>query len=118
MLVEVLGVSIPIVAIVGAFTMIVYLRKYDNLERMAMIEKGVKAEDLNIKGQKNVSLPLRISLLFIGAGFGILMGYVLDYNFDMQEPGYFSMIFIFGGLGLGLAYLIEEKKQKEEANRL
>jgi hypothetical protein len=31
----------------------------------------------------------------------------------MQEVGYFSMLFIFGGIGLGLSYLIEEKKNKE-----
>jgi F0F1-type ATP synthase assembly protein I len=57
---------------------------------------------------------LRISLLFIGAGLGILMGYFLDQAFDMEEVGYFSMLFIFGGVGLGVSYLIEEKKIKEE----
>jgi len=33
-------------------------------------------------------------------------------TFDLEEVAYFSMIFIFGGLGLGLAYLIEEKKAR------
>jgi hypothetical protein len=28
----------------------------------------------------------------------------------MDEAGYFAMIFIFGGVGLGLAYILEEKK--------
>jgi hypothetical protein len=42
------------------------------------------------------------------------MGYWLDRAFDMEEVAYFSMIFIFGGLGLGLAYLIEEKNQKKD----
>jgi hypothetical protein len=34
----------------------------------------------------------------------------------MGDVAYFSMIFIFGGLGLGLAYLIEEKKSKGTGN--
>jgi hypothetical protein len=41
------------------------------------------------------------------------MGYWLDETFRMEETGYFSMLFIFGGLGLGAAYLIEERKSKK-----
>ena len=116
-MVQVLGVFIPIIAIVGVFVMIIYLRRYDNLERMAMIEKGMKAEDLNIRKTRSISVSLRTSLLLIGCGLGILMGYVLDRNFYMDEPGYFSMVLIFGGIGLGLAYVIEEKKIKRESEK-
>jgi hypothetical protein len=108
-----LGVMIPIVTVVGIIVMIIYLRRYQNQERMAMIEKGVSA-DLLVGPQSsgNVSFSLRASLLLIGVGIGILFGYFLDYHFGMEEVGYFSMLFIFGGIGLGLAYLIEEKKNK------
>ena len=108
---SVIGVMIPIVAIVGAFIMIVYIRKFENLERMAIIDKGLSPDIF--KRQRSTSGPLRASLLFIGAGIGLLLGYWLDRVFDMEEVGYFSMLFIFGGLGLGVAYLIEEKKAKE-----
>ncbi len=108
-----LGVLIPIVAIVGVFLMIIFLRKYENEERMAMIEKGVGPEFLTSQRDRYPSFPLRASLLLIGAGLGLLMGYFLDSAYDMEEVAYFSMIFIFGGIGLGLAYLIEEKKSKE-----
>jgi hypothetical protein len=40
------------------------------------------------------------------------MGYWLDSAFDMEEVAYFSMILIFGGFGLGLAYMVEERKIK------
>jgi hypothetical protein len=114
MQVEVVLMFIPIVATISVFVMIIFVRKYENLERMAMIEKGVKAEDMNLKPQRNASFPLRTSLLLIGSGLGILLGYILDITFNMQEPGYFSMILIFGGGGLGLAYLVEEKKYSKE----
>jgi hypothetical protein len=109
--VEALALMIPILSIVGLFVVIVYLRKYQNQERMAMIEKGVSPELFNkTKRDLNVSGTLRLSLLLIGIGIGFLLGYFLDRSFRMDEMGYFSMLFIFGGLGLGLAYLIETKK--------
>jgi len=110
-----LGVMVPIVSIVGAFIMIVYLRKYQNQERMSMIEKGVDPQLFNINRVRSTSGPLRASLLLIGAGIGLLLGYFLDRAFYMEEVGYFAMLFIFGGLGLGASYLIEEKKIKEES---
>ncbi len=109
-----LGVMIPIIFIIGIVVIVVYLRKYENQERMSMIDKGVDPQFFNVKGPGSSTGPLRISLLFIGAGLGILLGYFLDRTFDMEEVGYFSMIFIFGGIGLGASYLIEEKKIKEE----
>jgi hypothetical protein len=111
-----LGIMIPIIAIAGAFIMIIYLRKYENQERMAMIEKGVDPQFFNIKRQRNTSLPLRASLLLIGAGIGLLFGYFLDKAYDMEEVAYFSMLFIFGGIGLGLSYVIEEKRYKDEVS--
>jgi hypothetical protein len=108
--VAVLGVMIPIIGTIGLFTMIIYLRRYQNIERMAMIEKGVTSDIF--KKHLGPSATLRGSLLLIGIGTGFLLGYFLDRSFDMEEVGYFSMLFIFGGIGLGAAYLIEEKKAK------
>jgi hypothetical protein len=110
--VAVIGVLIPIVFILGAIFVIIYVRKFENLERMAIIDKGL-SPDL-FKRSYNTSGALRASLLFIGGGIGLLMGYWLDRAFNMEEVAYFSMILIFGGLGLGLAYLIEEKKARDK----
>lgn len=111
--VEIIGVMIPIIAIIGGIIMVIYLRRFENSERMAMIEKGVDAS-IFARKERNISGALRASLLFIGVGVGILLGYFLDRAYDMDEIAYFAMLFIFGGVGLGLAYLIEEKKEKEK----
>ena len=105
-----LGIMVPIIISLGAFVMVIYIRKFDNLERMAIIDKGL-SPDL-FKKERSTSGALRASLLLLGAGAGLLMGYWLDKTFGMEEIAYFSMLFIFGGIGLGLAYLIEEKKSK------
>ena len=110
--VEIIGVFIPIIAIIGGVIIVIYLRKYANDERMAMIEKGVDPSIFSAR-KRDDSGPLRASLLLIGAGIGLLLGYFLDNAYRMEEVAYFSMLFIFGGLGLGAAYLIEEKKQRK-----
>ena len=106
-----LGVLLPIIITLGAFVMIVYIRRYENIERMAIIEKGL-SPDL-FKKARSTSGALRASLLLIGAGIGLILGYWLDNAFGMEEVAYFAMLFIFGGAGLGLAYIIEEKKNSK-----
>lgn len=113
-----LALMIPIILFIGIFIVIVYLRKYQNIERMAMIDKGVDPQFFNIRKPLNTSWSLRGSLLLIGAGVGLLLGNVLDRSFDIDEPiAYFSMLFIWGGVGLGASYLIEEKKMKSEEKK-
>ena len=107
----VLGIIMVIIAIVGAYVMVIYLRKYGNIERMAMIEKGVDPKLFTVeKKPLNTSWSLRFALLLIGAGVGLLLGHFLDRSYDMEEVAYFSMLFICGGIGLGTSYLIEERK--------
>ena len=110
--IEAIAVMIPIVLIIGTIVMVIYLRRYQNEERMAMIEKGIDPAVFT-KKTRNTSSALRASLLLIGTGVGFLLGRALDIMFDMDEVGYFSMLLISGGVGLGLAYMIEEKKIRE-----
>ena len=104
-----MGIIWLMVTSLAVVIMIIYIRKYSNDERMAMIDKGMQPSE----SQSNTSTPLRFALLFIGAGIGLFIAYFLDEYFHMDEVAYFSMIFLFGGLGLGGAYLVEEKKAKE-----
>jgi hypothetical protein len=109
-----LGVMVPIVLFICAAIVWIYLRKFENQERMSMIEKGMDPKSFRLSRTRDTSGALRASLLLIGAGVGLLMGYFLDSTFYMEEVAYFSMLFIFGGLGLGASYLIEERKIKDE----
>lgn len=110
---QTLALMIPILSVVGLFVTLIYLRKFENQERMAMIDKGVSPELFRNK-TRSTSGTLRFSLLLIGVGIGVLFGYALDRSFRMEEVAYFSMLFLFGGLGLGTAYVIEEKKQQRK----
>lgn len=112
-------VLVPITLFAGGFAMIfgiVYLKTKENL---AMVEKG-----MNPKQQMPRPAPfksLKLGLLLLGAGAGLLLAYFIDMNLPTRvDPNgfryhndnpaiYFSLIAIGGGLGLITSYAIEKK---------
>lgn len=109
-----IALMIPIITIIGAAVVIVYLRRFENQERMALIERGMDVSSFRQKKSApgNAFGVLRAALLLIGAGLGLAVGHWLDRELGMEEVAYFAMLFIFGGLGLLTAYLIEDKKKR------
>ncbi len=107
---------IPIVGTLGLFTMIIFLRKYQNDERMAMIAKGI-TPPRRTSPEINPSNSLRWGFILIGFGVGLLMGSLLESLTNIDgDTAHFSMIFIFGGLGLLASYFYQmklDKKNKE-----
>lgn len=82
-----------------------------NKERMALIEKGASASLFNTGKKAGISTwVLKLGVFLIGIAIGILMGAVLETTTTLhEEVGYFSMIFLFGGLSLVIYYLVERK---------
>ena len=112
-------VLVPIMICLGAFAMvfgIVYLRTRENL---AMIDKN-----MNPKEFANRPAPyrsLKTGLLFMGAGIGLLLAYLIDHNMVTSRhhdsaPIYFSLIAIGGGLGLIASYAVEKKEWLSKRN--
>ncbi len=111
------GILVPITLFIGLFTMIIFLRKYENEERMAMIEKGIDPTN-KTKPRTNPSGTLRFALLAIGAGIGLLVGNMLEKaNLVEEEVAYFSMVLLFGGMGLLVSYLIQLKQDEREKEK-
>jgi len=82
-------------------------------ERQALIESGRDAKIFNM--ETNVNPSLKFALLLIGLALGALIGNILEeYTALDNEVSYFSMILLFGGIGLLVYYLIGRKKVKEE----
>jgi len=104
--------------IFGSIIAIVYLgirRK----ERMAMMEKGIDPSTF-IPPKRASSAALKYGILLISVALGIFMGKFLSQT-DMfmyeEEAAYFSMIFLFGGLGL-VIYHFMAKRMDDENNKL
>jgi len=112
----------PLISFIAFFAMIfgiMYLfYTTRNKERMALIEKGADASLFNT-GKTHVpwlnwgKFALKTGMLLIGVGLGIIAGAILDSveAFPDPEAGYFSMIFIFGGLALVIFYLIDRRSK-------
>jgi len=103
------GLMIPIflfAVIFGIFYVYITAR---NKERMSMIEKGADAS-MFVTKRNYFAMTLKIGMLFVGVALGILMGSILDeYTTLPSEAGYFSMIFLFGGIALVINGLMEKK---------
>jgi len=123
------GILAGIVISLSFFTMvfgIVYLYKR---ERMAMIERGM--DPRRYKQQSAPFVNLKWGLLLVGAGLGLFLAYILDntlfinfnhrdfdYDHDHNVAIYFSLIAIFGGLGLVASYRLEKKENDKETGRV
>jgi len=105
-------ILVPISISLGAFAMVVLLRKFQNAEKLKMIEHGM---DPNAHSPKTRGKGLKFALVAIGVGIGLLVGSVLDSSgIVYEEVAYCSMGFIFGGIGLLIGYILEAKQLKEE----
>lgn len=78
-------------------------------ERLAMMEKGADPSIFNIE-PRQISY-LKYGIFLVGIAIGILLGNVLEVSSSLNPVvSYFSMIFLFGGLGLIISHLIERRK--------
>lgn len=107
----IVALFIPITISLGVFLMIWGIRYLENKENMAMIERGMQPQKK--RQQADPSRTLKNSLMFIGAGLGLLLALLISRAAGLEEGErtgiFFSLIAIFGGLGMLGAYLYERK---------
>jgi hypothetical protein len=103
------------------FGMIFGIFYFRNRENMAMIERGINPRSTKIAPKPFVSL--KYGLLLCGAGLGLFLAFLLnEYINNHGAAGrdlpqiYFSLIALFGGLGLVLSYRIEKKEWLDKKN--
>jgi hypothetical protein len=111
------GIVIPVSFFLMVFAIVYITVTTQNRERMAMIEKGVDPK-LFTREPK----PVRISayatfkwgLFMVGLAIGLFIAALLEQNTDLPEgPMYISMILVFGGLALIIAYLMKNRLEKK-----
>jgi len=109
------SILIPLIVFSSIFGIFYVWVSTRNKERMALIEKGADASLFATKKKNFTNITLKIGMLAIGIGTGILMGSLMSsYTALDEEVAFPSMIFLFGGIFLvGNAFL--EKKNKADS---
>lgn len=86
-------------------------------ERMALLNAG--ADPKMFEPQRISHAPLRWGLVFIGVGFGILLGNILQaYTMMEEESSYFSLMLLFGGISLIAGHYWGIKLDREELKKV
>jgi len=109
------AILIPLIVFSSIFGIFFVWVSTRNKERMALIEKGADASLFATKRKNFTNLTLKIGMLAVGIGTGILVGSLLsNYTTLDEEVAFPSMIFLFGGLFLVGNAFIENKNKKED----
>ena len=84
-------------------------------ERVLLIDKGLKAEDVRTLYERhpfriNPLSSLKWGLILVGAGVAFVLAMFADRWYNMEEGIYFGLIAVFAGLALLLFYRVASKK--------
>jgi len=108
------AILIPLIVFSSIFGIFYVWISTRNKERMALIEKGADASLFATKKKYFTNITLKLGMLAVGIGTGILIGSLLStYTALDEEVAFPSMIFLFGGAFL-MANAFLEKKDKTE----
>jgi hypothetical protein len=112
---QILAITIPIFLGLGLFTMIVFLRRYQYLERMQMLERGINPKDVQrmVNRRYDPYRHIRWAATLIGVGSGLFIGNVVFDGFH-NEGIIFGLVFLLGGIGLFAGSIIQYRLQKKD----
>ncbi len=105
------NVLVPIALFAAMFGVVYVYLTARHRQRMALIEKGATVADL-----REPFWSLKLGMLGIGVGLGLLFGYLLDtyvmVGADDDPLPYFIMVTMGGGAALIGHYFIVRRKQQ------
>lgn len=118
MLVAALGIiGIFFVPFIVGGSILFYLLKARNKERMELIRQGIIPSQ-QMKATPNKLIALRNGCLAIGLAIGIIVGMIVDYNVEYSDMGSFlimlSSSILFLGLGYIAFYLLVRNRDTDE----
>ena len=110
--------GVEVLVPLGFFAAIVLIVQIQARKRihMTLIQHGKDASML--KTDKDANTTLKVGLLMIGISVGILLGNILTAgNYMDEEPAYFSMMLIFGGISLLIYYFLIKRNAQNPMNK-
>ena len=109
------AILVPLIVFASIFGMVFVWLTTRNKERLALIEKGADASLWTVKKSHRSNYTLKLGMLAVGIGIGVLVGSLLEtYTTLGEEVAFPSMIFLFGGAFLVANAMIEKKMVEKE----
>ena len=100
---------VSIVLFAAVFGMVYVYIMTRHRERMTILEKNITVSPFKAPG--NTAL-LKYGIICLGVSAGITAGYTLYYlGFD-ESFSYASMVFMFSGISMIIAYFVSQKQNK------
>jgi len=105
------GIFVPISFFLALFAILYVYWTTRTKERLALVEKGADASIFKVESSKYALLKWGIFLIALAVG--VITGYALANVID-EVAAFFTMILLFGGIGLIVAYMVTSALAKKE----
>lgn len=106
------SIIVPTAVFAMIFGIVYVITTAMHRENMALIEAGINPKDARKKKDSN----LKGGLFFVFVPIGILVGNLTHHLFELEAaPAAVVFSFLFGGISLILAHLLEKKKNNSSS---
>lgn len=104
---------VPIALFLMIFAILYVYYTTRSKERLALVEKGVDASVFKIDPVRKRLDLVKWGIFMIALAIGVVTGFLLS-NAINEVVAFFTMILLFGGLGLIVAYFVTNALAKKE----
>ena len=107
------GLFVPIALFLMIFAILYVYYTTRSRERLALVEKGADASVFKIDPVRKKLDLVKWGIFMIALAVGVVTGFLLS-NAINEVVAFFTMILLFGGLGLIVAYFVTNALAKKE----
>ena len=107
------GLFVPIAMFLMIFAILYVYYTTRSRERLALVEKGVDASVFKIDPERKRLDLVKWGIFLMALAVGVVSGFGLS-NVINEVVAFFTMILLFGGLGLIVAYFVTKALDKTE----
>ena len=107
------GLFVPLALFLMIFAILYVFYTTRSRERLALVEKGADASIFKIDPVRKRLDLVKWGIFMIALAIGVVTGFALS-NVINEVVAFFTMILLFGGLGLIVSYFVVNKLAKKE----
>ncbi|MCF6356160.1 MAG: hypothetical protein L3J54_00015 [Draconibacterium sp.] len=107
------GIFVPVSLFLMIFAILYVYYTTRSRERLALVEKGMDANIFKMDPARRKMDLVKWGIFMIALAIGVVTGFLLS-NVINEVVAFFTMILLFGGLGLIVAYFVTNSLSKNK----